>query len=76
MEEVTREWRRLHNEELYDLHFSPNIFRVTKSRIIRWARHVARMGNRRGAYRVAVGGPGGKRSLRRPRHKLEDNIKM
>ena len=75
-EEVAREWRRLYNEELYGLHFSPNIFRVIKWRIIRWALHVARMGNRRGAYRVSVGRPGGKRPLRRPRRKLNNNIKM
>ena len=47
--EVTREWRRLHNEELNDLYSSPNIVRVMKSRRMRWAGHVARMGEERGA---------------------------
>jgi hypothetical protein len=54
-DEVTGEWRRLHNEELNDLYSSPNIFRVTKSRRMRWAGHVARMGEGRGAYRILVG---------------------
>jgi hypothetical protein len=58
---VTEEWRRLHNEELNDLHCSPNIIRVIKSRRIRWAGHVARVGDRRGAYRVVVGRPEEKR---------------
>jgi hypothetical protein len=53
--EVTGEWRRLHNEELYDLYSSPNIIRVIKSRRMRWAGHVARMWERRGAYRILVG---------------------
>ena len=56
-DEVTGEWRRLHNEELNDQHSSPNIVRVIKSRRIRWAGHVARMGAERGAYRVLVGKP-------------------
>jgi hypothetical protein len=55
MEEVTGEWRRLHSEELYDLYSSPNFIQVIKSRIMRWAGHVACMGDRRGAYRVLVG---------------------
>jgi hypothetical protein len=54
-DEVTGEWRRLHNEELYALYSSPNIIRVIKSRILRLAGHVARMGERRGAYRILVG---------------------
>jgi hypothetical protein len=54
-DEVTGEWRRLHNEELIDLYSSPNIVRVIKSRRMRWAGHVARMGERRGVYRVLVG---------------------
>jgi hypothetical protein len=54
-DEVTGEWRRLHNEELYDLYSSPNIIRVIKSRIMRWAGHVARMGDMRGAYWVLMG---------------------
>jgi len=59
-DEVTREWRRLHNEELNDLYSSPNIVWVIKSRRMRWAGHVARMGEERGAYRVLVEETGGK----------------
>jgi hypothetical protein len=73
--EVTGEWRRLHNEELIDLYSSPNIVRAIKSRRMKWAGHVARMGERRGAYRVLVGKPEGRRPLRRPRRRWEDNIK-
>jgi len=73
-DEVTREWRKLHNEELNDL-YSPNIFRVIKSRI-RWAEHVARMGEERGVYRSFVGKPEGKRPLGRPGRIWEDNIKI
>jgi len=58
---VTGEWRKLHKEELYDLECSPNIVRVIKSRKMRWAGHVARMGERRGVYRVLVGKSEGKR---------------
>jgi hypothetical protein len=75
-DEVTGEWRRLHNKELYALYSSPNNFRVIMSRRLRWAGHVARMGERRGAYRALVGKPEGKRPLGRPRHRWEDNIKM
>ena len=75
-DEVTGEWRRLHNEELNDLYSSPNILRVIKLRIMRLAEHVARMGERRGVYRVLVGKHEGKRPLGRPRRKWEDNIKM
>jgi hypothetical protein len=60
-DEVTGEWRRLHNEKLIDLYSSPNIVRVIKSRRMRCAGHVARMGERRGAYRVLVGKPEGRR---------------
>ena len=60
--EVTGEWRRLHKEELHDLYCSQNIIRVIRSRGMRWAGHVARMGERRGAYRVLVGRTEGKRS--------------
>jgi hypothetical protein len=60
-------WRKLHNDELHSLYSSPNIVRVIKSRRIRWAGHVARMGERRGVYRVLVGRPKGKRPLGRPR---------
>ena len=72
---VTGEWRKLHNEELNDLYCSPNIVRVIKSRRMRWAGHVARMGERRGVYRVLVGNPEGKRPFGRPRRRWED-IKM
>jgi hypothetical protein len=75
-DEVTGEWRKLHNEELNDLYCSPNIVRVIKSRRMRWAGHVARMGERRGVYRVLVGKPEGNRPLGRPRFRWEDNIKM
>jgi len=70
---VTGEWRKLHNEELNDLYCSRNIVRVIKSRRTRWARHVARMGERRGVYRVLTGKPEGKRPLGRPRRGWEDN---
>jgi len=75
-DEVTEEWRKLHNEEHNDLYYSPNIIRVTKSRRMRWEGHVARMGERRGIYRVLVGKPEGKRPLGRHRRRWEDNIKM
>jgi hypothetical protein len=75
-DEVTGEWRKLHNEELNDLYCSPNIVWVIKSRRMRWAGHVARMGDRRGLYGVLVEKPEGKRPLGRPRCRREDNIKM
>ena len=75
-DEVAGEWRKLHNEELNDLYSSPNIFRVTRSRRMRWAGHVALMGERRDVYRVLVGKPAGKRPLERPRHTWEDDINM
>jgi hypothetical protein len=65
-DEVTGEWRKLHNEELRDLYSSPSIIRIIKSRRMRWAGHVARMGERRNAYRLLVGKPEGKRPLGRP----------
>ena len=64
-DEVTGEWRRLHNEELNDLYSSPNIVGVIKSRRMRWVAHVARMGEERGVYRVLVVKPEGKRPLGR-----------
>jgi len=75
-DEVTGEWRRLHNEELKDLYSSPNFVRVIKSRRMRWAEHVARMGEERGVYRVLVGKPEGKRPLGRPRRTWVGNIGM
>jgi len=75
-DEVTGEWRKLHNEEFYDLYSSPNNFQVIKSRRLRWAGHVAHMGERRGVYIVLVGEPEGNRPLARPRHRWEDNIKV
>jgi len=75
-EEVTGEWRRLHNEELNDLYSSPNILRVIKSRRMRWAGHVARMGEERGVYRVLLGKPEGRRPLGRPRRRWVNNIRM
>jgi hypothetical protein len=76
MDEVTEEWRRLHNKELYALYSSSDIIWMVKSRRLRWAGHVARMGERRGAYRAVVGKPEGTRPLGRPRRRWEDNIKM
>jgi len=75
-DEVTGECGRLHNEELNDLYSSSNNVRVIKSRRMRWAGHVARMGEERGVYRVLVRKPEGKRSMRRPRRRLVDNIRM
>jgi hypothetical protein len=65
--EVTGEWRKLHNEELHNLYSSPDIIRQVKSRQMRWAGHVARMGEERKLYKVLVGKPEGKRPLGRPR---------
>ena len=75
-DEVTGEWRKLHNEELNDLYSSPSIVRRIKSRRMRWEGHVVRMGERRRIYRVLVGKPEGKGRLGRPRGRWEDNIKM
>jgi hypothetical protein len=66
---------KLHNDELHSLNSSPNIVRVIKSRKMRWAGHVAHMGEGRGVYRVLVGRPEGKRPLGRPRRRWDDNIK-
>ncbi|KAJ4426192.1 hypothetical protein ANN_27001 [Periplaneta americana] len=75
-DEVTGEWKKLHNAELRVLYSSPDIIRNIKSRRLRWAGHVAHMGESRNAYRVLVGRPAGKRPLGRPRRRREDNIKM
>jgi hypothetical protein len=63
-DEVTGEWRKLHNEELHNLYFSPSIIRIMKSRRMRWAEHVERMGEKRNAYRLLVGKPEGKRKTK------------
>jgi len=75
-DEVTGKWRRLHNEELNALYSSPNIVRVIKSRRMRWAGHVARMGEERGVYRVLLGKTKGKRPMGRPRLRWVVNIRM
>jgi hypothetical protein len=74
--EVTGGWRKLHNEELHNLYSSPSIIRMIKSRRMRSAGHVARMGEQRNAYRIIVGNPEGKRPLIRPRRMWVDNIKI
>jgi hypothetical protein len=73
---VTGGWRKLHNEELHDLYSSPSIIRIIKSRRMRSAGHVARMGEKRNVYRLLVGKPEGKRRLGRPSRRWIDNIKM
>jgi hypothetical protein len=73
---VTGGWRKLHNEELHNLYSSPSIIRIIKSRRMRWAEHVSRMGEKRNVYRLLVGKPEGKRPLGRPRCRWIDNIKM
>jgi hypothetical protein len=75
-DEVTGEWRKLHNEKLHDLYSSPSIIRIIKSRKMRWAGHVERMGEKRNAYRLLVGKSEGKRPLGRLRRRWVDNIKM
>ena len=74
--EVIEEWRKLHEKKLYDLYFTPNIIRVIKYRIMRSAGHVARMKERRGAYRILVWKSGGKTPRGRFRLRLEDNINL
>jgi hypothetical protein len=73
---VTGGWRKLHNEELHGLYSSPGIVRVIKGRRMRWAGHVARMGEVRGAYNILVGKHGGSRPLGRPKRRWKDNIKI
>jgi hypothetical protein len=75
-DEVSGEWRRLHNEELHNLYSSPDIIRQVKSRRMRWAGHVARMGEERKVCKILVGKPEGKRRLGRPRRGWEDGIRM
>jgi hypothetical protein len=75
-DEMTGGWRKLHNEELHGLYSSPSIVRVIKARMMRWAEHVAYIGEVRGAYNILVGRPEVRRPLGRPRRRWEDNIKM
>jgi hypothetical protein len=75
-DEVTGEWRKLHNEELRDLYSSSSIIKIIKSRRMRWTGHVAGMGEKRNACRLLVGNPEGKRPLGRPRRRWVDNIRM
>jgi hypothetical protein len=74
-DEVPGDWRKLHNEELYNLYSSPNIIRMIKSRRMRWAGHVAQMRMKRSGYSILMGTPEG-RPLGRPRRRWEDNIKI
>jgi hypothetical protein len=74
-DEVIGGWRKLHNEELHNLYYSPSTIRIIKSRRMRWAGHVAGRGENRSAYRIFVGKPEGKRPLGRPRRRWEDDIK-
>jgi hypothetical protein len=76
MDEVTEEWRKLRNEELPNLYSSPNIIRCIKSRRMKWAGHVVRIGEERNVFKVLVGKPEGKRPLGRPRRRWEDGIRM
>jgi hypothetical protein len=76
VDEVTGGWRKLHDEELHGLYSSPSIVRVIKARRMRWAGHVAGMGEVRGAHKILVWRPEGRRPLGRPRRRWEDNIKM
>jgi hypothetical protein len=75
-DEVTGEWRKLHNDELRDLYSSPSVIRIIKSQRMRWAGHVARIGEKRYAYRLLVGKPEGKRPLGRAKRRWVDNIRM
>jgi hypothetical protein len=75
-DEVTGEWRKLHNEELRNLYSSPDIIRQVKSRLMRWAGHVARIEEEKKVYKVLVGKPEGKIPLGRPRRRWKDEIRM
>jgi hypothetical protein len=75
-DEMKGEWRKLHNEELRHLYSSPSIIRIIKSRRMRWASHVTRMGEKKNAYRLLVGKPVRKRPIGRPRRRWVDNIRM
>jgi hypothetical protein len=75
-DEATGEWGKLHYEELHDLYSSPSIIRIIKARRMRWAGHVARMGEKKNAYRLLVGKPEGRRPLGRPRYRWVDNIRI
>jgi hypothetical protein len=75
-DEVIGGWRKLHNEELHNLYCSPSIIRMIKSGRMKWTGHVARMREKRNAYRILVGNPEGKRPLGRPRRRWKDNIRM
>jgi hypothetical protein len=71
-----RDWRKVHNEELHNLYISPNVIRMIKSRRMRWTGHVARMREKRIAYRILVVKPEGKRQLGRPIRRWVYNIKI
>jgi hypothetical protein len=75
-DEVTGEWRKLHNEELHDLYSSPSIIRIIKTRRMRWAGHVAQIGEKKNKYRLLVGKPEGRRPLGKPRPRCLDNIRL
>jgi hypothetical protein len=75
-DEVTGEWRKLHNEELHDVYSSPSIIRIIKARRMRWAGHVARMGKKRNTFKLLVGKSKGRRPLGKPRRRWFDNNKM
>jgi hypothetical protein len=74
--EVTGGWRKLHNEKLHNLYSLPNVIRMIKTRRMRWAGNIIRMGKKRNAYRILMGKPEGKKTLERPRYRWVDNIKM
>jgi hypothetical protein len=75
-DEVAGDWRKLHNEELHNLYSSPSIITMIKSRRMRWTGNIARMVEKRNAYRILVGKPEGKRPLGRPRRMWVDSIKI